>query len=45
MTRVRTIFVSDVHLGSRACQAERLLDFLRTYAARELFLLGDIVDI
>jgi UDP-2,3-diacylglucosamine pyrophosphatase LpxH len=44
MTRVRTIFLSDVHLGSRACQAERLLEFLRAYAARELFLVGDIVD-
>lgn len=44
MTEVRTIFLSDVHLGIRDCQAERLLDFLRNYSARELFLVGDIID-
>jgi UDP-2,3-diacylglucosamine pyrophosphatase LpxH len=44
MVQVRTIFLSDVHLGIRACQAERLLEFLRAYSARELFLIGDIVD-
>ena len=44
MIEVRTIFLSDVHLGIRPCQADRLLDFLRTYSARELFLVGDIVD-
>lgn len=42
--RVRAIFLSDVHLGTRACQAERLLEFLRAYEAEHLFLLGDIVD-
>ena len=44
MPRVRTLFLSDIHLGTRACQAERLLDFLREYAADELYLIGDIVD-
>ena len=43
-TRVRTIFLSDIHLGTRGCQAERLLDFLRTHEADTLFLVGDIVD-
>lgn len=42
--RVRSVFVSDVHLGTRACQAERLLEFLRAYPAEHLFLVGDIVD-
>jgi UDP-2,3-diacylglucosamine pyrophosphatase LpxH len=41
---VRTIFLSDIHLGTRACQAERLLDFLREYEAETLYLVGDIVD-
>jgi UDP-2,3-diacylglucosamine pyrophosphatase LpxH len=41
---VRAIFVSDVHLGTRACQAERLLEFLRTHESEYLFLLGDIID-
>jgi UDP-2,3-diacylglucosamine pyrophosphatase LpxH len=44
MVAVRAIFLSDVHLGIRACQAERLLDFLRSYSARDLYLIGDIVD-
>ena len=44
MHRVRSIFLSDIHLGTRACQAERLLDFLRTYDAEYVYLLGDIVD-
>ncbi|MEC5386111.1 UDP-2,3-diacylglucosamine diphosphatase [Uliginosibacterium sp. H3] len=44
MPRVRTVFLSDIHLGTRACQADRLLDFLREHPADNLFLLGDIVD-
>jgi UDP-2,3-diacylglucosamine pyrophosphatase LpxH len=42
--RVRAIFLSDVHLGTRACQADRLLDFLRAYDSEYLYLVGDIVD-
>ncbi|ANB16907.1 UDP-2,3-diacylglucosamine diphosphatase [Dokdonella koreensis] len=42
--RVRSVFISDVHLGTRACQAERLLGFLRAYPAEYLYLVGDIVD-
>jgi UDP-2,3-diacylglucosamine pyrophosphatase LpxH len=44
MQRVRSIFLSDIHLGTPACQAEALLDFLRAYEAEQLFLVGDIVD-
>lgn len=43
-TRVRSVFISDVHLGTRACQAERLIEFLRAYPAENLFMVGDIVD-
>ena len=42
--RVRAIFLSDIHLGTPACQAERLLDFLKAYDSEYLFLVGDIVD-
>ena len=42
--RFRTLFLSDVHLGTRGCQAERLLDFLRWHAADTVYLVGDIVD-
>jgi UDP-2,3-diacylglucosamine pyrophosphatase LpxH len=42
--RVRTLFLSDIHLGSRACHAERLLAFLKGIDCETIFLLGDIVD-
>jgi UDP-2,3-diacylglucosamine pyrophosphatase LpxH len=45
MTQVRSIFISDVHLGTRVCQANRLLEFLKEYSAENIFLLGDIVDL
>src|SRR5262249_21682169 len=42
--RVRTLFLSDIHLGTRGCQADRLLDFLRHYEGETIYLVGDIVD-
>jgi UDP-2,3-diacylglucosamine pyrophosphatase LpxH len=42
--RFRTLFISDVHLGTRGCQADRLLDFLRWHDADTIYLIGDIVD-
>ena len=42
--RVRTLFLSDIHLGTRGCQADKLLDFLRHYEADTIYLVGDIVD-
>jgi UDP-2,3-diacylglucosamine pyrophosphatase LpxH len=42
--RVRTLFLSDLHLGTRGCQAGPLLAFLRTYDADTIYLVGDIVD-
>ncbi len=41
---VRSIFLSDIHLGTRACQAQRLLSFLRHYESKYLYLVGDIID-
>lgn len=40
----RTIFLSDVHLGTRGCQAHLLLDFLRHHDAECIYLVGDIID-
>jgi UDP-2,3-diacylglucosamine pyrophosphatase LpxH len=40
----RTIFISDVHLGMRNCQAAALLNFLRDTDAETYYLVGDIVD-
>ena len=43
-TRYRTIFLSDLHLGMRGCQAERVLDFVRHHEADRWVLVGDVVD-
>ena len=40
----RTLFISDVHLGSRAAKAGFLIDFLRHHEAETIVLVGDIVD-
>ncbi|MEM9314463.1 MAG: UDP-2,3-diacylglucosamine diphosphatase [Pseudomonadota bacterium] len=41
----KTLFISDVHLGSVHCKAEELLDLLDRADCRTLFLVGDIVDV
>ncbi|MCM2318025.1 MAG: UDP-2,3-diacylglucosamine diphosphatase [Pseudomonas sp.] len=41
---VRTLWISDVHLGTRDCQAERLDAFLKRYAPERVYLVGDIID-
>jgi len=40
----RAIFISDVHLGTRGCKAEYLLDFLRHNESDRLYLVGDVID-
>ncbi len=40
----RTLFISDVHLGSKASKSDFLLNFLRYHEAETLVLVGDIVD-
>jgi UDP-2,3-diacylglucosamine pyrophosphatase LpxH len=43
-TRHRALFLSDVHLGTRASQAQALLDLLKHVEADVIYLVGDIVD-
>ncbi|HEY1393723.1 MAG TPA: UDP-2,3-diacylglucosamine diphosphatase, partial [Methylibium sp.] len=43
-SRYRSVWISDVHLGTPGCQAHALLDFLREVESDHLFLVGDIVD-
>ncbi|HET8817056.1 MAG TPA: UDP-2,3-diacylglucosamine diphosphatase [Pseudidiomarina sp.] len=40
----RTLFISDVHLGSKDCKAEFLLHLLKRIEVERLYLVGDIVD-
>jgi len=42
--RYRTLWISDVHLGTPGCRADALLDFLRRTECDTLFLVGDIID-
>ena len=43
--RLRSVFISDVHLGFKGCRAEFLLDFLRRVECEQIFLVGDIIDL
>lgn len=38
------LFLSDLHLGSRACRDEALLSFLQSHTADVIYLVGDIID-
>ena len=40
-----SVFISDVHLGSKGCKARYLLDFLKSTRCDNLFLIGDIIDV
>ena len=42
--RVKTLWISDLHLGTRGCQAEKLATFLKSYDCDHLYLVGDIID-
>ena len=42
--RYRTVWISDIHLGTRGCNAAMLVDFLRAIECETLYLVGDIVD-
>lgn len=41
----RTVWISDVHLGSPHCKANQLLDFLNKIDCEQLYLVGDIIDL
>ena len=41
---VRSVFISDVHLGFPGCSADYLADFLLRVRCEQLFLVGDIID-
>lgn len=42
--KYRTLWISDVHLGTPGCKAEHLVDFLKHAECETLYLVGDIVD-
>ena len=42
--KFRSIWISDIHLGTSGCQADYLLDFLKHTESEYLYLVGDIID-
>jgi UDP-2,3-diacylglucosamine pyrophosphatase LpxH len=44
-THVRSVFLSDIHLGTADCRADLLLDFLESVQTERLYLVGDIIDL
>lgn len=43
-SRYKTVWISDIHLGTRGCNATMLVEFLRSVECETLYLVGDIVD-
>lgn len=43
--KYKSIFISDVHLGTKGCQANKLLEFFKYSRSEKLYLVGDIIDI
>jgi UDP-2,3-diacylglucosamine pyrophosphatase LpxH len=42
--RIEALFISDVHLGTKCSNADKVLDVLKQYQPDTLFLVGDIID-
>lgn len=42
--KYRSIFISDIHLGTKDCKADLLCDFLKHNTCNTLYLVGDIID-
>jgi UDP-2,3-diacylglucosamine pyrophosphatase LpxH len=42
--KLRTVWISDIHLGTQGCNADLLMDFLKSVQPETLYLVGDIID-
>ena len=45
LLKYKSIFISDVHLGTKGCQANKLLEFFKNSRSENLYLVGDIIDV
>ena len=43
--KINTLFISDVHLGTKKCQADKLLEVLKMYDYDKLVIVGDFIDL
>jgi len=44
MNQYKSIFISDLHLGTKQAQADKLLEFIKEHEAENFYLVGDIID-
>lgn len=44
MNKYKSIFISDIHLGSKGCKADLLCEFMKHNTSENLFLVGDVLD-
>jgi len=44
MNSYRSVFISDIHLGTKMSQADQLLEFMKTFECEKIYLVGDIID-
>ena len=42
--KYKSIFISDLHLGTKFAKAEELLEFIKVHEAENIYLVGDIID-
>ena len=45
MKKIKTLFISDVHLGTKKCQADKLLEVFKNYEFEHLVIVGDFIDL
>jgi UDP-2,3-diacylglucosamine pyrophosphatase LpxH len=45
MKKIKTLFISDVHLGTKKCQADKLLEVFKTNEFQNLIIVGDFIDL
>jgi UDP-2,3-diacylglucosamine pyrophosphatase LpxH len=43
--KIKTLFISDVHLGTKKCQADKLLEVIKNYEFEKLIIVGDFIDL
>lgn len=43
--KIKTLFISDVHLGTKKCQADKLLKVIKEYQFEKIIIVGDFIDL
>ena len=43
--KIESLFISDIHLGNKNSQADKLLEVFKQYEFKKLFIIGDFLDL